>query len=123
MLAQARAYKGELIQFIMAGDAIDSLDIGLNLIFNMRDLGYDHWFAHGGRDNSTCIRLLAALPNAGAMHIKRQTLFTYILIDLHDLVDVVLSNIRMHYFTCEKSLWRYMSTYGNQAFPAIFVYI
>lgn len=62
---QARAYKGELIQFVMAGDAVDTLDIGLNLAFNLRDLGYDHWFVHGGRDNRTCIRLLSALPNAG----------------------------------------------------------
>ena len=66
---QARSFKRELIQFVMAGDATDTLDIGLNLIFNLRDLGYDHWFAHGGRDNSTCIRLLAALPNSGAFQI------------------------------------------------------
>ena len=54
--------------FVMAGVWQEALDIGLNLAFNLRDLGYDHWFVHGGRDNATCIALLAALPNAGMCH-------------------------------------------------------
>lgn len=50
----------------MAGHrAIHTLDMGLNLAFNLRDLGYDHWFVHGGQDNSTCLRLLEAMPDAG----------------------------------------------------------
>lgn len=65
-LSQARSYKGEIIQFLMAGHrAIHTLDMGLNLAFNLRDLGYDHWFVHGGHDNSTCIRLLESMPDAG----------------------------------------------------------
>lgn len=38
---QARSYKTEIIVFLMAGTR--TVEIGLNLIFNMRDLGYDHW--------------------------------------------------------------------------------
>ena len=38
---QARSYKNEIIQFVVAGSG--SLDLGLNFAFNLRDLGYDHW--------------------------------------------------------------------------------
>ena len=63
---QARSYKNEIIQFVMAGERVAALDMGLSLAFNLRDLGYDHWFVHGGHDNRTCVRLLAAMPDAGA---------------------------------------------------------
>lgn len=65
--AQARSYKGEIIQFQMAGLNHDTLDLGLNLAFNLRDLGYDHWVVHGGRDNVTCVALLEAMPDAGGL--------------------------------------------------------
>lgn len=44
--AQARTYKKELIVFLMAGTGV--ADMGLNFVFNLRDLGYDHWWVACG---------------------------------------------------------------------------
>ena len=47
----------------MAGLAL--ADIGLNFLFNLRDLGYDHWIALANSEQE-CHRLEAAVGNAGA---------------------------------------------------------
>ena len=62
-LLQARAYKRELIQFVVGDDG--AMALGLNFAFMLRDLGYDHWFAFGGRDNSSCVKFMQALPDGG----------------------------------------------------------
>ena len=61
----------------MAGLNPDTLDIGLNLAFNLRDLGYNHWVAHGGRDNVTCVAFLLAMPDAGSFLYIRQPQSTH----------------------------------------------
>lgn len=56
---QARSYKGEIIQACIAGG--NTWRMGLNFIFNLRDLGYDHWVIFVPREQQ-CHELEAALP-------------------------------------------------------------
>ena len=60
---QARSHKGEIIQFMMTND--ESLQLGLNLAYNLRDLGYDHWFIFGGFDANLCNQIKEVMPDAG----------------------------------------------------------
>ena len=60
---QARAYKNEVIQFVMEGPS--SLMLGMNFAFSLRDLGYDHWFIFGGFENTTCLQVMSVMPDAG----------------------------------------------------------
>lgn len=50
---QARSYKKEIIVFLMAGTGV--ADIGLNFVFNLRDLGYDHWCAGTSSDDVSIV--------------------------------------------------------------------
>lgn len=67
LCSQARAHKRELIQFIVGDDG--ALALGLNFAFTLRDLGYDHWFAFGGEDDTTCRKFMQAIPDGGGAHI------------------------------------------------------
>lgn len=61
---QARSYKKEIIHACIAGG--DTWRIGLNFIFNMRDLGYDHWVIYVPREQQ-CSELEAALRGVGTI--------------------------------------------------------
>lgn len=63
-MLEARSYKKELIVFLMAGTGV--ADMGLNFVFNLRDLGYDHWAVFAD-DEADCDRLEAAVGNAGCI--------------------------------------------------------
>lgn len=67
---QARSYKKEVVYFCMAGTGV--ADIGLNFLFNLRDLGYDHWVAFANNEGE-CDRLEAAVGNAGETGVQGVT--------------------------------------------------
>lgn len=82
MVTQARAHKKELIQFIVGDEG--SLALGLNFAFTLRNLGYDHWFAFGGEDDTICRKFMQAMPDGGGatlyahllLHLLHQLLYT-----------------------------------------------
>lgn len=71
-MLEARSYKHEIIQACITGG--DVWRIGLNFIFNMRDLGYDHWVILVPRLQQ-CNELEAALRGVGSIGCMWTTMF------------------------------------------------
>ena len=60
---QARSYKKELI--IFSFNRATALE-AVNFVFNLRDLGYDHWLALTD-DSTMCEVMRTAFPNGGQL--------------------------------------------------------
>lgn len=90
MVTQARAHKKELIQFIVGDEG--SLALGLNFAFSLRNLGYDHWFAFGGEDDTICRKFMQAMPDGGGATL-----------DAHPLIHLLHQLLYMCGILCKQS--------------------